>query len=286
MISACLLSAALLPALGQAQEMKPPKVLQIFREEVKPGKTAAHEKVEAGWPRAFAAAKWQTHYIAMVSVTGPSEAWFFAGYDSLAAWEQDQRNMDKNAALTAEVNVLLEKDGELLSGGSGIIAQYQDELSYRANGLKIGEMRYFLVYTYRVKPGHDEDVVQLVKIVREAHEKANIPEHWAVYKVTAGMPEGTYLIFQPMKSLAEVDAVPETHGKAFADALGEEGKKKLRELTIDASQSAVSNIFAFNPKMSYVSAEMAAADPDFWTPKPAAKMAAKAKKEEKPAAKP
>jgi hypothetical protein len=37
------------------------KVLQIFREQVKPGKGAAHETVEAGWPKAFAKAKWPTH---------------------------------------------------------------------------------------------------------------------------------------------------------------------------------------------------------------------------------
>ena len=41
-----------------AQEMAPPKMLQIIREQVKPGKTSAHEKVEMGWPRAYAKANW------------------------------------------------------------------------------------------------------------------------------------------------------------------------------------------------------------------------------------
>ena len=35
-------------------EMSPPAVLQIFREEVKPGKAAAHEAVEAAIVQAFA----------------------------------------------------------------------------------------------------------------------------------------------------------------------------------------------------------------------------------------
>ncbi|MEO7136682.1 MAG: hypothetical protein ABI037_03100 [Gemmatimonadales bacterium] len=47
-----------------------PKVLLIFREQVKPGKDSAHEKVEAGWPRAFAKAKWPTNYLAMTTMTG------------------------------------------------------------------------------------------------------------------------------------------------------------------------------------------------------------------------
>src|SRR5713226_7208291 len=75
-VAACLLLSATSLALAQEQAPSgPPKVLQIFREEVKPGKAPAHEKVEAGWPRAFANASSPTHYIAMVSVTGPSEAW-------------------------------------------------------------------------------------------------------------------------------------------------------------------------------------------------------------------
>ncbi|MGZ5381184.1 MAG: hypothetical protein ACXWFQ_04945, partial [Thermoanaerobaculia bacterium] len=62
----------------------PPKVLQIFREEVKVGKAPAHVKVEKGFVAAFARANWPTHYLAMTTVTGPSEAWFLTGYPSFA----------------------------------------------------------------------------------------------------------------------------------------------------------------------------------------------------------
>ena len=40
-----------------AQTMGPPPYLQIFREEVKVGHGPAHVQTEAGWPRAFRAAK-------------------------------------------------------------------------------------------------------------------------------------------------------------------------------------------------------------------------------------
>jgi hypothetical protein len=59
-----------LPAPAQpAAAPAPPKIIQIFREEVKPGKTAAHAKIEVGWPRAFAKAKWPVYYMAVTSVT-------------------------------------------------------------------------------------------------------------------------------------------------------------------------------------------------------------------------
>jgi hypothetical protein len=267
-VAACLFLTTTSIALAQEQTTSgPPKVLQIIREEVKPGKGAAHEKVEAGWPRAFANAKSPTHYIAMTSVTGPSEAWFVSGFDSLASWEKDRLDNEKNTALTAELNQLDEKDGALLSGIRSVVATYREDLSYRATGVNIGQMRYFYVNTFRIRPGHENDYIQANKIVRDAHEKANVPEHWAVFQVMSGMPSGTYLTFQPLKSLAEVDAFPQTHGKAYQEATGDDGRQKLRELASAGTLSSEVAIFSFSPKMSYASKEVASADPDFWTPK-------------------
>ncbi len=285
-VTACLLLSAASVAQQQAPP-GPPKVLQIFREDVKPGKEAAHAKVEAGWPRAFASAKSPTHYLAMVAITGPSEAWFVTGFDSLAAWEKDRQNNDKNAALTAQLDPLAEKDGELLTGVRSIIAVYREELSYRSTGINIGLMRYFYVTTFRVRPGHDSGFVEANKIIQAAHEKADVPEHWAVYQVISGMPAGTYVVFQPLKSLAEVDAFPQTHGKAYRDATGDDGRKKLSELASAGSLSTETNIFAFSPKMSYPSNETVAADPGFWNPKTVVKAAPYTKKKDaKPTAKP
>ncbi len=285
-VAACLFLSATSIALAQEQAPSgPPKVLQIFREEVKPGKAPAHEKVEAGWPRAFAHANSPTHYLAMVSVTGPSEAWFITGFDSLAAWEKDRQDNQKNAALTAELNQLEEKDGELLSGLRSIVATYREDLSYRPTGANMGQMRYFYVTTFRIRPGHENDFIEANKIIRGAHEKANVPEHWAVFQVTSGMPNGTYLSFQPLKSLAEVDAFPQTHGKDYQGAIGDEGRQKLRELAGAGTLFTETSIFAFNPKMSYVSQQTASADPDFWTPKAVAKAAPAAKREVKEEAK-
>lgn len=288
LLTMSLFLAATSIALAQEQRMSgPPKVIQIFVEQVKPGKGTAHEKNEAGWPRAFASAKSPTYYIAMTSQTGPSEAWFIAGFDSLAAWEKDNKSNEKNVALTATLNQLSEKDGEFLNGVRSIVASYRDELSYRTAGINIWQDRYFYLTTVRVRPGHGNEFIEANKIYKDAHEKANVPESWAVFQVEAGMPAGTYLTFQPLKSLAEVDAFTQTHGKAYQDAIGDEGRKKLRELNSASVLNLENSIFTFNPKMSYVSKELAGADADFWVPKPAAKPAPVASKEgEKAKAKP
>jgi len=286
LLEACLLLSC--AALGFAQQPPgPPKVLRIYREEVKPGRNPAHEKVEAAWARANRAGKSPAHYIGMTSVSGPNEAWFLEGHDSFASIEQADQYTEKNPALKADTDRLSQQDGELLSGLRAVIATYREDLSYRT-GVTIGQMRYFRIITFRVRPGHESDFVEAVKIVRAAYDKAGVEVHWAAFQVSSGMPGPTFLVFLPSKSLKEVDALVAQAPK-IQEAEGEEGQKKLQKLAAEGYLTTEANIYAFNPKMSYVADETAAADPDFWTPKPkaAAKApAAGAKAAKKPAAKP
>ena len=262
---------SVLPAAAQpAAPPAPPKVLQIFREEVKPGKTAAHEKVEAGWPRAFAKAKWPTYYLAATSVTGPSEAWFITGYDSYASYETDQKNLEKASALFAETQRLSALDGELLTQGRSMLATYRGDLSYNT-GVDLAKMRYFTITVTRVRPGHDAEFVEARKTVKAAHEKAGLTDPAVIFQVTAGAPSGTYLVLVPRASLEELDRSEAIHGDAYRQALGgEAGQKRLAEIQSSALISSESNHFAFSPTMSYSSPRMVEGDPAFWTPKPAA----------------
>jgi hypothetical protein len=196
----------------------------------------------------------------------------------MAAWEKDTWANDSNPTLSAELQQLSAQDGELLSSGRSVVANYREDLSYQPAsmaGVSIGAMRYFYVTTVRIRPGHEADYVEMSKIAREAHQKANVPERWSVYQVNYGMPRGTFIILQPLKSLADVDAFPQTHGDEYRAAIGEDGAKKLRELSAAAVISAETNILAFAPKMSYPRKEWVEADPQFWAPKPPVQKKAK-----------
>jgi hypothetical protein len=254
----------------------PPKVLQIYREEVKVGKAPAHVKVEKGFVAAMARANWPTHYLAMTTVTGPSEAWFLTGYPSFAAWEKDREDTDKNTALTADLDRLVEKDGELLTNGRSLVAFLREDLS--AGGpVDIAKMRYFRLLTFRVRPGHESDFQDAVKIVRSAYEKAKIELPWAVYQISGGMPGPTFMVMAPMKSMSEIDSAIARAG-ALREAEGPENEKALAKMASDGYATLESNIFAFSPAMSYPSKEFVARDPEFWTPKQEAKPATAAKK--------
>ena len=67
--------------MAVAQEPPPPpKVLGVFREFVKPGKSGSvHEKSESAFVQAMTRAKWPTHYLAVTAITGKPRVLFLDG---------------------------------------------------------------------------------------------------------------------------------------------------------------------------------------------------------------
>jgi hypothetical protein len=268
-------------SIASAQEtaepaLTPPKVLVIQREFVKPGKTgAAHERTESAFVRAMTAAKWPTHYFAAQSLSGPSRVLFFSGYDSFEAWEKDNRATEKNATLSADLDRAAIADGELLSSYDSAVYTYREDMSLRASTVKVSQARYFEITVFIVKPGHMHEWEELVKMYTSGFEKSVPHAHWATFESMYGADNGgRFLVFNPIKSLAEVDAGM-GDGKQFMSGMSDSEKKKLSELTAACVESSQTNLFSFNPKMSYPSEEWIKSDP-FWKPKataPAAKPA-------------
>ena len=270
-------------AIGQDKPAghMPPKVLVITREYTKPGKSGTqHEKTESAFVQAMTRAKWPTHYLAVESLSGPSRALFLTGYDSFAAWEKDTLATQKNPTLSAALDRAWAGDGELLSETDGGAFAFREEYSLRPE-VDIPHMRYFEITRFQVKQGHDKDWDEILKLVTAAYKK--IPDaHWATYSAVYGSPDTTYIVFNPMKSAAEIDR-NFAMGKEFEAAMGEAGMKKLAELSAAAIESSQTNLFVFNPRMSYPADEWVKADPEFWKPKAAPTAAAAKKPADKPA---
>ncbi len=263
-------------ALESRAQGGPPKVLSIFREDIKAGRGAAHEIVESGYVQASQKAKWPVYYLAMTAEIGGSDAWFVTAYDSFAALAKDRADSRKNVQLTAEFDRLDAKDAEFRTGQRSMVCVLNEELSY-GGPIEISQMRYFSVNTVRVRPGHDQEYQEARKILVEALKKANAPANSILYSVAAGMPNGTYLVFTPRKSLAELDPNPAV-AKAVQEALGEENAKKRQKLLGDSVIGSETIIYAFSPRMSYVSKEWAKTGGEFWAPKPPPAPKAVAKK--------
>lgn len=258
-----------------------PKVLQITREVIKPGKAGAiHDRSESNFVQAMARAKWPTHYIAMNSLSGRSRALYITGYASFDAWEKDNKAVDKNATLSAELDRDSVTDGELLDETDEVVLYYDEDTSYRPNP-DLSQARYLEISVFKIKPGHGKDWDELVKLVIDTHKKAGTSAHWATYELAYGGGD-EYVIFSADKSLSEIDT-GFAEDKQFRDALGEEGARRFHELSESTIESADSELFQINPRQSYVPDEWIKADPEFWKPKPAMAPAAKPAAAPKPA---
>jgi hypothetical protein len=256
-------ATGLVAAAQAAAPPPPPNVLVIQREYLKPGKSGAiHVKSEANFVKAANDAKWPTHYIAMDSLSGPTRALFIAGYDSFAAYGKDQEAQAKNADYDAAIDAASLSDGELLTRYDSQAYAYHPEMSLHA-AVEVPHQRYWGITSFHIKPGHDKEWADLVKIYTDGFAK--FPEaHWAVFESKYGENNGgVWISINPMRSLSEVDKGM-ADGKSFAAALGDAGMQHAGELAASCIQSVQTNLFVVNVKESYPDASWAQAAPELW----------------------
>jgi len=238
----------------------------------------AHDKAESAFVKAMSQAKWPTYYIAMNSLSGKNRVLFLTPYASFEAWQKDGDAVEKNTELNAALDRAAEMDGELLESVDQGVFLLRDDMSLRPRP-DLSQFRYMEISSYHVKPGHTREWTEAVKLVKAAYEKGVPDSHWGMFEQMYGGEGGTYLVFTGRKSLSEID-----HGimedKQFVEAMGEAGMKILGELVATCVESSQHQLFAINPRMSYVQESWIKSDPDFWAPKPAAE--AKSEKKAKP----
>lgn len=253
-------------AMAQDGTTPPPKVLIIQNEQIKPGENGApHQKTESAFVRAFAAARWPQHYTGMESMTGKARCLFFISYDSFDAWQKNNDAVAKNATLSAALTAANVADGALVDAFETGAYIYREDQSLNAP-VKIEDMRYFEISIFKVKPGHQKDWSDLVKVYQKASEgKQGV--HWVTYEKMYGTESGSrFIVVTPMKSLAEVDQEI-LNDKNIMGSMSADDLKKLGELNAVTLESVESHLFAISPKMSYPPDKWVQSDPAFWAPK-------------------
>ncbi len=271
---AALSAGGALAVLAQEHEQGPPPVLQVQRELIKEGKSAAHEKTEAAYVRAFRKADFPGHYLALSPQSGANEVWFVEAFPSFEASEKWEAESEKEP-LKSALEEADTQDGALRERSNSMWAVYRPQLSYRADKVDVGKMRFVRVFTYHIRPGHVADFLAEAPDVIRAYDRSNADRVFLCYEVKAGAPAGTFLFLESLTSLKTLDAGDEMN-QAFASAMGAAGLKHLNDLDAAAVASEEVNFFQVSPKMSYVSKDTEDEDPAFWRPKPpAAKPAAK-----------
>jgi hypothetical protein len=253
-------------SMTAAQEKSIPKVLEIQREYLKPGRSGVvHQKAESAFVSAMTRAKWPTHYFAMTSLSGKTRALFLTSYDSFEAWGNDGAAVEKNAVLSAALDHANYADGELLESADQGIFVFREEMSLRPRP-DLSQMRFMELRLFHVRPGKEKEWSEVVKMAKAGYEKGVPDSHWGMFEQVYGGDGGTYLLLSSHKSLAEIDK-GFASDKNFLAAMGEEGMKKLDEMFASCVESTSEQLFAFSPEMSYPSDDWVRSDPGYWKPK-------------------
>jgi hypothetical protein len=262
-LSGLFVASAALAAAQDSGPTPPPNVLVVQREYLKPGTAGSiHARSEANFIRAEQAAKWPTHYIAIDSMTGPTRALYMFGYDSFDAYGKDQEAQNANATLAAAIDQATLTDGQLLTKADTNVFVYHPEMSVHAS-VDLPHQRYWEFTVFHVKPGHEKEWNDLVKIYVDGFNK--IPgAHWALFESKWGENNGgDWVSVNPMRSLGEVDKGL-ADSKAFMAAQGDANMQHAGALAASCIESSQTNLFIVNSKESYVDASWATTAPEIY----------------------
>lgn len=255
------------PSTATAQDQGtvtgPPKILAIHREFVKPTDFGSvHQQSETALAQAMAQTNSPDHYSGWVALTGKLRVIFISGFDSMADFQKSVEGMDLGQGASGQAYDRLQReDGKLLTQMDQGVFRYQPDMSVNAP-VDIARMRFLEITAIRVKVGHNADWQKLVKLHDSVY--GNVPgAHWAMFAGMYGNFSGLYLAISPMKSLAEIDAQHTAMGQAFKSASAEQ-KQEMSQLAQATLESVESNLYAADPKMSYVGDKWKSEDPGFW----------------------
>lgn len=237
----------------------PPPIIQLTR---KPG--------IGGKPiRPYGDAKAQVDVVGLTAMTGPPETWLVELHLNYASLEDLDRGLTAVTPLRTDGDASDPFRDDVLAPSRTMIGTYQQNWSYRPEQAiqMFRRARYFVVSVYRIRAGTEADYGELVKLRRASQDSVNLDRPDICYEVISGEPSGTYIFLSPVASLRSFDeGVADT--PVYAEGLASARSKARAKVAPDSELSREHLLFRVEPRLSYVSDDFAASDPDFWRPKP------------------
>ena len=173
-----IIASALLAATSVMAYADPPQLLQIVREPIKAGSEAAYEVIESDTAAACAALKCPHPHLALESLVGPREVWWFNFFESEAERLQVSSAYQRNQPLMEVLVRNSEKKSKYTGKTTDMILTYRPDLGRGARWDLSGAR--FVVVT----------------IVKGA-----IHTEGSVFSAS----DGTCFVVQPVRSLADAE---------------------------------------------------------------------------------
>lgn len=129
--SVCMLRCDIGECHDSMAQSRPPQILEIYRDYLKPEAVAANRRLEKRAEHLCRTLDFRHPYLTIGSVSGPAEMWYFNGFESQAEGEQLRREYEQNTKLGTALNEIVQRKAPLKR------AESTDEFAhYRAKFLE------------------------------------------------------------------------------------------------------------------------------------------------------
>ena len=148
----------LLAASLQAQE-SPPKILQIYRDRLKPGEEATYRKIHEEAARICADLRFPHPHLAIEPLSGPKEVWWLNAFESEGDKQRVTAEFMSNRAVAAALDGISKRTAKVTDDPVNTFANYKPELS-RGPKWKLSGARFVVVAVTRGEPKLDGSVFE------------------------------------------------------------------------------------------------------------------------------
>ncbi|PYT65570.1 MAG: hypothetical protein DMG39_28650 [Acidobacteria bacterium] len=253
--------AGCLPAAAQNVTTTPetgvtPNTLLLYRADFLPGKEEAYQQTEADIVQGYAGAKIPIYWSALQAVTGPPHVLYFDGFDNFGDIEKAGADLAQGLDAHPEIAALQQKLADLVSASRTTLAFRRDDLGYRLNKIDLAKANYVRVSIFQFRAGYEDEFSEAVRTRARMYETNDIDTPWMFYQVHSGFSLPTYIEFQPMNSLSEIDDALERNAKARRP--GGAGSLSAQKWIREADLSIDIQIYRVSQSMSHESAMEAA----------------------------
>jgi hypothetical protein len=233
-----LFATAILPLAAQDP---PAPLVQIYREQIKPGKIAAYVRIEEAAARFCAKMNCPNPYFALTSLTGPNEVWWINGFDSPETIERVWQAYASSQEIMTELNSIAENKADLAFPANILLAKFHPEMSFYTTPVA---PHYISMSIVHVRLGHVANFRDMRIRFKSTLERAGRPQ-WA-YQVTSGTDDVTFIVMTPARTMQEIQTTPSLDDPS------------------DIVVSSETRLYAVSPAMSLPAQSWVEADPDFW----------------------
>lgn len=245
------------------QAIGPSKYLYLENDELKPNTSFAYAKSQGEDVQAMRESKAPEHFIGMWGITGANHVLYLHGFDSFADLQKGHEATFAMPKMMDAMKAAEAGQAPLVANEHDSIYSYEKDLSINPN-LDLSKMRFMRILLFHVRSGHDQDFRRLVKLFVKAYQSTLPDARWAMFQKMYGQgSDNTYILVTPMEALSYVDSILGSD-KKFSEGVGEDQLQMLMKEADADVESSESDLFAFDPDLSYVPDSWLTSSPDFW----------------------